>query len=751
MTKKNHYKLYLGLVAVVITSIAIGLVYFNNDQDYFDVQSSTYTQTGNFYELLNEFALVDSTFGQCKEYLKLYSYYSGGWHEVSTANTLIFNPIKNELVDRNSGSKIVNFKLNTFLNCDLTSQISSAYVSGPQTLNFYDKSPSDVGFKLITTATPITTSIPSKKMGDSINNLLSTTTFDAQSLQNKLTLRSDNTVQFTVTSDTRLTFAVTGTDGKVWTSKQPSSVIGSTLISYRMGVSITNDPAPPPTVATSRDETLEITKFYQSINPNVSPITKLDSSLTSGRQVTLEVKMSKYVTGEGSPMIEVKKPNGQVYLKVNTSVLRTESADQIFFTRITIPQDGDVGNWIFKASNINRNNISSKTLSVFKSTTAISPTATCASLNANQNICLSDAEFKSGGVCYQKSLSECVVILNNGGVTCPAGTTCPTTPPTSPLPEPTIGDVVQNANIGLVWEIIGFGDETINNGDSRTQGYFGISDLKAQELVSTTENKDGTQKAFKQINISPHLLFVEGGAVDPTKSQNYNIFSSNIKADLTVVGKDNSKAITRSIIPSTVIQTTGGISMPLGMLTISRENIEELASQSDVKKGSFFEVIANLKGDFTITDKKTNKSYLGKVEGTTFTQEFKYGLTQNEQTNKDNESKEDGGDTTSSDGSDNPLCQLLGYCPEPEAKETSGLDPEPCQGLSGEAFLTCKGVNINDLKNPQINNGKGGVCNSISCTLEDIDLGGIATTDILLIVGILAVVVIVVVAIKKRK
>lgn len=36
----------------------------------------------------------------------------------------------------------------------------------------------------------------------------------------------------------------------------------------------------------------------------------------------------------------------------------------------------------------------------------------CLPLNTNQNICNSD-EFKSGGICYQKSLSECVSVIQN--------------------------------------------------------------------------------------------------------------------------------------------------------------------------------------------------------------------------------------------------------------------------------------------------------------------------------------------------
>jgi hypothetical protein len=621
LNKKSARTAKIGVIAVIISIVGYFLITGTGlPSNYSDIMTNDYMQTGNFYELPFQSLYPDTTLGSCVEYSKLYSHYSNDWHEVYISPSVSYLPQRAELVNISGGQVIDQYKVNLYLKCDYVSFLSSVTVSGTYQANLYNSNPVSSGFYYVGSAS--TNSIASKTLNDNSERLLASFTFQAPS-ESQLTLRSsDNSIGFSILTNTNLTYQLKDTSGQSWTSKKATSE--STWVYHRALVNVKTDPTP--TTATSRNEVLEITKMYQTLYPN-SPLTKLDTTPTSGRQITVEVTMTNWLDAEGSPVVEIKKPNGVSFIKLNTSYLSQSGNDRTFFTRVTIPQNSESGMWKVIASNVNRVITSSKTFevsnSVIPTTTTTTTTTTKSQCNDQGRTWYVHSTTGKSATCENGILSNnrlCLEFdpdINRCNGFSDAGTGSPT---------PTSTEVVQFANVGLVWELLDDSGNTINNGDTRTQGFFSIPDLKSAELISTAKNKSGDQQAFKQYNITPHLLFVSDGAVDPDKIKNYKILNSGVMAELTIVGDPTTSKITRQVIQDTVLETNGGISMPLGLFTITRENVEELARKANYPVGKYFEVQASVKGPFTILDKTTNKQYIGLTDGTTFIQEFRYGV-----------------------------------------------------------------------------------------------------------------------------
>lgn len=616
---RNKAILIAGLILAVGVALQFsGIFDFNDldklgDQDYFDVQSEWYTQTGNFYEL-SVSGGTTSYYLSCKEFTNLEVKYKGSstYNQIQSSSTLYFDPVTQELVSRTNANNVVDqYRLKIYANCNFPSFVESAggvRVSGTYDANIYNSNPNGSDFYYITGISG--NSITSHGMRSDQNILLKTVVFDGQALENKLKVRtSDSTVQFSVLTDTDLVFEI-DTYGEKRNEYKRNSDVSSMVVSHRASVKLTDStPAPTPTTANSRDQPIEITAVYQtalgSTNGDLLNGRTLDTTPNNNRQLTFEVKMSKYISdpSEGTPIITIKEGNGLVHGKYNTYFLKNVNDDRYFFNRVTIPQDSTVGTWSVVAENVNRASDSTKTFRILNTnvpSTALTPQQTCEA---------------------------------NGGVYDSVNLSCDTSGGSGPIEaEP---DAIEFVKVGLVWEVQDKSGNTINNGDSRAKDGFDIPNLESLELVSTTKNKAGNQQSFDKYLINPHLVFNdESGTINTDTLNQFSILeSTGVTAEVTILEHQAPK-ITRDI--SQALVTNGGISMPLGLITVTRDNIDKLATDAGLELGEYFDVEIAIKGGFTIVHKTTAKQYNGYTDGTTLTQQFRYG-NPDDSTNKEQE------------------------------------------------------------------------------------------------------------------
>jgi hypothetical protein len=345
-------------------------------------------QSGKFYEL-SVVSTGDKDLGTCREYTKLFSHFDNGWHEI-TSSSISFALQKDELVNKFGGQVIDKYRVDLLINCDYPDWLDSMEVSGTYKSHLYDGSPATTHFSLIKelepSGTPISTNIqsgevqslpsafvltPNKtiKLQDNKDSLLDYIVIDAKEMEKNLTTRtSDNTALFSILTQTNLHFT-----GKVagsyylidyyipFGAHQALADQVATIVSNRVIVDSTTPPQP--IISNSKNEPLQITSVYQTLNPSVQ-LTTLDTTKNSGRQITVEVVMKKWLDGEGVPIINIVKPNGESYLKVNTAFSGQSGDDRTFLTRVTIPLNSDYGTWKIIASNVNRVMDSTRTFDV---------------------------------------------------------------------------------------------------------------------------------------------------------------------------------------------------------------------------------------------------------------------------------------------------------------------------------------------------------------------------------------------------
>ena len=179
-------------------------------------------------------------------------------------------------------------------------------------------------------------------------------------------------------------------------------------------------------------------KLYNPVT-NPTPSTSTVVKLTSLSATSFDLKnyqsstISLTVTGElpswkdteGVPYVEIVDPNRHVLGKyqMNVKKLLSSSTNTWEFkaVNINIPKSPQ-GTWnVYMHSNGDIRKISSvlpstdvKTFNIYDTSGTSQPspvpvpTTQCMKLTSGQEICLGDDEFKSGGVCYAKSLQWCI-------------------------------------------------------------------------------------------------------------------------------------------------------------------------------------------------------------------------------------------------------------------------------------------------------------------------------------------------------
>lgn len=753
---RNKIIALVGIVLAIGVGLQLsGMFDFNDiqklgEQDYFDVQTEWYTQTGNFYEL----SISDTTnpknsyYLSCKEFTNLDVRYKGSstYIPIQSSTTHYFDPVLAELVSRTDSNKVIDqYRLKIYANCNFPSYVEVAggvRVSGTYDANIYNSNPlGGSAFFYIDGISGNT--ISSHGMRSDQNMLLKTVVFDGQALENKLKIRtSDGTVQFSVLTDTDLVFEI-DTYGKKRNEYKRDSDVTSMVVSHSASVKLTDStPAPTPTTANSRDEVLEITKVYQTKTGKdlLNSANSLDTSLREYRQITIEVRMAKYISdpSEGTPIITIREGNGLVHGKYNTYFLSNLNDDRNFFTRVIIPQDSTVGTWSIDAENVNRSMKSHKTFKILNSivpTTAETPKETC---EAN------------GGIYDSVNLSCSQISGDNDCVGCETASE------------------IKFGKIGLIWKLYDKSGNIINNDDTRSKGAFDIPSLQGLELISTTKNKAGNQQSFDFYSIQPQLIFTdESGSINTDTLNQFSILeSTSVVAELSIID-EQAPVITKSNAQAPV--SDGGISIPLGVIKVSRADVEKLATDAGLEIGDYFSIQMELKGGFTIVHKTTSKQYNGFTDGVLLTQEFRFG-------NPDDSSSKEQECTDRSTSEStyvwkNNNCVLLGggECDNPEDSDCPENPPtrEECDKLPDHTWIANECVVINpecedckpepkpEPKPPKPEDPKFGFCEAELTTCIDDAIKkalkenqGIDTTMIYLIVGAIIAILILVIIIK---
>jgi hypothetical protein len=662
-------------LAIIIGIIAVGVIGLylttDNNNNTFDTINNRYQQIGSQFEL---FGFVDTS-TICKDTVKMFYKTSSGYSSYGSSS-FSYYPVTQDLSSRASGETITGLKGEIWVNCDLPSGISSLSATGTYLTIFEDGWGRQLGFNWLHTESG-SLNIPGL-IYDGVDKKLSIFTVSQSELdkiEKGLTTDSLGRVAFTTTTDLADLKWTTNTGV---TQNSPAALMQSSMRFNQDLEPISPDATPD--VATNINQPFTIETVYQTITTDSikNGVKALDTTTAKGNQITITMKMNDWLSEEGKPQADIKKPNGALYQRVAFTLDHMSGDDAVFLGRVSIPQLKDPGTWKIEGHNINRNSVPTATFIV----TFTAPTPDPVDSTLPQDQC------EASGGTYDTASSSCTLSISN-----------PTTP--------TQTDEITYSRIGIIWTAVDKSDNKIDGGDSRSDGTAGelIGNLVPQSVISETilTNAD-TSIGFKHYGIKPYFTISESNTksgIDLAKVGKYQVQSSFIKMDMTMIDGSNPTPITKGVIPSTINAAAPNEIIPLGELRLTVDDVENIAKKNSLDIGDVFTVEAKLKGDFTIVDRDSGQVFLGSTDGTVFTQNFVFGKLTPTSTDKETETTDDkdiekeetntnnsnnNPETNTNNSNNNPtwLCKNTGFgCQDIEPAETIPLgDPQTKTGVA---------------------------------------------------------------------
>ncbi len=607
-TKKIRNKLLLvagiGIVAL------IGLSFINTEDQGFDFYDFNSARIGVDYSLLTFVTSQDYTIGSCHEWtdfgIKLVG--SSSYNTVTHAGNTYF-PMMNELVD-GSGKTIERIQLASYIQCDSIPSWASVRVSGTSQSFFLD------GANDYSVGTGALSSISNLAIQDGVKKLLKSQTFDAQQFSEKLTVNpNDNRIQLKTWTKNFLDFTVTVNGVSHTAIKEYASQLPNVNL-YFMTEKL--EIAPPVVQANCQSCGMDITNVSLSIDANKVPITTMDTSVSSGRQIYVNAVMTDYNTvdpTEGSPTFKLTKPNGVVQLIKAGTFLKNVGDDREFYMVYNMLQNSDQGTWKVTMENVNRPNIKATYSFNVQNTPTSNPQEDCVN---------SGGDWLNNACVYPPTFTPQQICENSGGTYNTSTLVCT---PASDINE------IGIAKMGLIWKLYDNSGNIINTGDTRDSGseLFGLGNLQKAsvlEPISLAESKAGTFLNWDYYEITTFMtLTTDTGIIDEDKLSDFRVQSpSGICAELTVVGKSSTGTTNpKCIIPATVIQTDPAPIIVLGDFRIDRSDIDTLGRNAQLTVGEDYKVHADIGGSFNLINIKTNVLYKGLADGSSWEQKFKFG------------------------------------------------------------------------------------------------------------------------------
>ena len=417
---------------------------------------------------------------------------------------------------------------------------------------------------------------------------------------------------------------------------------GSAFIESIVPIKIYNQ-VKTPTVSTSNVVDLK------TVSPSVFD---LKNYKTTPMTVTVLGQLPQWKDSEGVPYVEIFDPTNKSIGKypMTSKKLISSSTNTYEFQPIslTIPKS-PLGIWkIIMHSNGDVRKLSStipstdtmilKTLdsTIITPTPTPTPTPDCITLaNSAQQICIGDDEFKSGGVCYQKSLQQCADILNDS-ISTPHD----------------IPPVDLTASAFLAYKL-SFDQGSTDIGTIPEDGSIAVDFTSDSAPLSFVASPKGIEEKLQTVSLIHSI---------DTKSLKAHISNlvANTKFSMMVDGVEIPDQIT---LTSSQLKKLGAYSPArdyylMNQLTLSSADIKQFLSGMDLVDGQMITLQSVTDGTFDVSTVDGMKK--GSFSDLIFMYDLRY----------------------SSDA----------VVPPEESPEPS----EPCEGLSGESLLQCRGGDPNN-------------------------------------------------------
>ena len=388
---------------------------------------------------------------------------------------------------------------------------------------------------------------------------------DIDKIEKMLSVDSSNNVGITFTVDIDSKFLLNGIDTVNSKSIHQSSMKFTKLLEEVKVVTQANSRYFPITI-----ESIERTA-YPALDLMGSSGDKLNTSLDIKKnQIKITTSMTKYLSDEGSPTVEIQGPDG-TYKKISARLAEKVGDKQYFETYWTLPLDSKQGTWNVFVKNINRD----------------------------------------------QSGSSSFYVQNN------VQNTVTTTTTTTATTDPDELKDLEDLRVGVMWTAKDGNGGTISGvgGNSITDGNAVIPMLSLDISRITDDRFLDRTTPFSQINIQPIIQFDSDDAF--VEMKNYDLQNKILLFQLSIPDDQRAGTIPRQI---QMMPQGNGEMLILGFGTLTQSNADTLAETAGYAVGDRFTVEAKIGGNFELTSQKTNNDYQFTFDDVKLTQTFQYGV-----------------------------------------------------------------------------------------------------------------------------